>query len=178
MERTVSFDHPNTYHMTDMTMDAPKRPTLLTVLCILSFIGGILGLWDGYKNAFTDAPQKALEEAKAQVQESMDQLGSDNPMAGMMNDMIATAEKGVENAKTLGYSNLAFSLISLAGVWMMWNLKKTGFWLYLLASIGGLAVMFSVLGGGGLFANITSILAVVITAVFIILYGVNLKHMR
>ena len=44
--------------------------------------------------------------------------------------------------------------------------------------IGGLAVMFSVLGGGGLFANITSILAVVITAVFIILYGVNLKHMR
>ncbi|HMZ49689.1 MAG TPA: hypothetical protein PLP28_11980, partial [Flavobacteriales bacterium] len=71
MERTVSFDHPNTYHMTDMTMDAPKRPTLLTVLCILSFIGGILGLWDGYKNAFTDAPQKALEEAKAQVQESM-----------------------------------------------------------------------------------------------------------
>jgi len=173
MERTVSFDHPNTYHMTDMTMDAPKRPTLLTVLCILSF-----RLWDGYKNAFTDAPQKALEEAKAQVQESMDQLGSDNPMAGMMNDMIATAEKGVENAKTLGYSNLAFSLISLAGVWMMWNLKKTGFWLYLLASIGGLAVMFSVLGGGGLFANITSILAVVITAVFIILYGVNLKHMR
>ena len=95
-----------------------------------------------------------------------------------MNDMIATAEKGDENAKTLGYSNLAFSLISLAGVWMMWNLKKTGFWLYLLASIGGLAVMFSVLGGGGLFANITSILAVVITAVFIILYGVNLKHMR
>lgn len=176
MERTVSFDHPNTYHMTDMTMDAPKRPTLLTVLCILSFIGGILGLWDGYKNAFTDAPQKALEEAKAQVQESMDQLGSDNPMAGMMNDMIATAEKGVENAKTLGYSNLAFSLISLAGVWMMWNLKKTGFYIYTVSQIAIVAAPFILVGGmaGGLMG----ILGAVFPIIFIILYALNLKHMR
>lgn len=164
--------------MSDMTMDAPKRPTLLTVICILSFIGGALGLWEGYKNAFTDAPAKDLEEAKVQIQESLEQLGADNPMAGMMEETLAMAEKSVENAKTLGYSNLAFSLISLVGVWLMWNLKKTGFWLYLLASVGGLVVMFSVLGGGGLFANITSIVAVIITVVFIILYGVNLKHMR
>ena len=164
--------------MNEMNTGAAKRPTLLTVLCILSFLGGAWGLWEGYKNAFTDAPLRELEQAKAQLEESMEQLGGDNPMAKMMEDAIALAERSVENAKTLGYSNLAFSLISLLGVWMMWNLKKTGFWLYLLASVGGLVVMFSVLGGGGLFANITSILAVAITAIFVILYGVNLKHMR
>lgn len=164
--------------MNDMTMDAPKRPTLLTVICILSFLGGAWGLWEGYKSAFTDAPQRDLEEAKVKIQESIDQMGADNPMAGMMDEMMAVAEKSVENAKTTGYSNLVFSLISLAGVWLMWNLKKMGFWLYLIASVGGLAVTFMVLGGGGLFANITSIVAVLITVLFLILYGVNLKHMR
>lgn len=164
--------------MNDMTMDAPKRPTLLTVICILSFLGGAYGLWEGYKSAFTDAPQRELEEAKVKIQESMDQMGADNPMAGMMDEMMAVAEKSVENAKTLGYSNLAFSLISLAGVWLMWNLKKNGFWLYLIASVGGLVVMFSVLGGGGIFANTSLIVGAVFSILFIILYGVNLKHMR
>ena len=131
--------------MNDMTMDAPKRPTLLTVICILSFLGGSYGLWEGYKSAFTDAPQRDLEEAKVKIQESLDQMGADNPMAGMMDEMMEVAEKTVENATTLGYSNIVFSLLSLAGVWLMWNLKKTGFWLYLVASVGSLAVMFSVL---------------------------------
>ena len=163
---------------TTTTTGAATRPTLLTVICILSFLGGIWGLWEGYKGAFTDGPQRELEEAKAKLQESIEQMGADNPMAGMMEEAIDLQEKSMEKAKPMGYSNLAFSLISLAGVWLMWNLKKTGFWLYLLAALGGLGVMFWVMGGGGLLANIASLVAVLITIVFIILYGVNLKHMR
>ena len=157
---------------------AAKRPTLLTVICILSFLGGAWGLWEGYKSAFTDAPQRELEKAQAQIQESADQMGADNPMADMLEEAIAMQEKAIEKAKPMGYANLVLSVLSIAGVWLMWNLKKTGFWLYLVASLGGLGVMFWVMGGGGLFANITSIVAVLFTIMFIILYGVNLKHMR
>lgn len=164
--------------MNDMTMDAPKRPTLLTVICILSFIGGAIGLWGGYAGAFTDFPQKRVEDSKTQLQEMIDQGGTDNPMIGLLEQGVAMNEKILEHAKPIGYSNLIVSLISLAGVWMMWNLKKTGFWLYLVAAIGGLASGFYFLGSDGLFANITTIGSTVVTVVFIILFGVNLKHMK
>lgn len=118
-----------------MNTSDTKRPTLLTVLCILSFIGGLYGLWEGYRSAFTDAPQRELEKARTQMQETIDQVGADHAMAGMMEEMIATTEKNVEQAKPMGYANIALSLLSLAGVWLMWNLKRMGFWLYLAASI-------------------------------------------
>ena len=164
--------------MTDMTMDAPKRPTMLTVICILSFIGGAIGLWGGYANAFTDFPQERVEESKVQLQEMIDQLGSDHPMIGMLEQGIAMNEKNLEHAKPIGYSNLVLSIISIAGVWLMWKLKKSGFWLYLVASIGGLISTFYFLGGDGLFANLTTIFTTVITVLFIILFAVNLKHMH
>ena len=164
--------------MTDMTMDAPKRPTMLTVLCILSFIGGAIGLWGGYASAFTDYPQKQVEESKVQLQGMIDQVGPDHPVIGIMEGSVALNEKNLEHAKPIGYSNLVISLIGLAGVWMMWKLKKTGFWLYLLASVAGLVSAFYFLGVDGLFAGITTIAATVITIVFVILYGVNVRHMH
>ena len=125
---------------------AAKRPTLLTVICILSFIGGAIGLWGGYANAFTDFPQKQVEESKNQLQEMTDQVGADSPMIGLLEDGLAMNEKNLENAKPIGYSNLVLSLISITGVWLMWN--------------------------------ITTILTTIITVIFIILFGVNVKHMR
>ena len=163
--------------MNDTTTGASKRPTLLTVICILSFIGGAIGLWGGYAGAFTDFPQKQVEDSKTQLQEMVDQVGTDHPMVDLLEQGVAMNEKTLEHAKPIGYSNLIVSLIGIAGVWMMWNLKKTGFWLYLLASIGGLASGFYFLGTDSLFANITTIGSTIITVVFIILFGVNLKHM-
>lgn len=164
--------------MTTTPPGAAKRPTLLTVICILSFIGGAIGLWGGYANAFTDFPQKQVEESKNQLQEMTDQVGADSPMIGLLEDGLAMNEKNLENAKPIGYSNLVLSLIGITGVWLMWNLRKTGFWIYLVASVGGLTSAFYFLGGEGLFANITTILTTIITVIFIILFGVNVKHMR
>jgi len=157
-----------------------QRPTLLTVICILSFIAGAFGLWSGFQNAFTDAPQRELEEAKAQIQESMDQMGdaaASNPMVSrMMEDGLAMAKTAAEKAKPIGYTNLALTLLGLLGVWQMWNLKKNGFWLYLIASIGGLIAPLVFLG-----TSMVAIMSVgligLISIVFIILYAVNLKHM-
>lgn len=104
---------------------APARPTLLTVICILSFVAGAFGLWSGIKNAFTDAPQTELQEARAQMEEAMAQVGdSGNEMVSkMMESAMTMAEKAAENAKQIGYANILLSLLSLFGVWQMWNLK-------------------------------------------------------
>jgi hypothetical protein len=141
--------------MNEMNTGASQRPTLLTVICILSFIAGVWGLWGGIQSAFTDAPQREFEEDSAMVM----------------------AEKSVEKAVPMGYTNIALSLLSLVGVWLMWNLKKNGFWIYVVAAVGGLVVPMVFLGGGLLTALGVGFMGL-ISVVFIILYAVNLKHMH
>lgn len=165
--------------MNDPMTGAPARPTLLTVICILSFIAGAFGLWGGIRDAFTDAPQKAVEEARTKMDEAMAQMGDEgNEMVSkMMESAISMAEKSAENAKPLGISGIVLAVLSLLGVWQMWNLKKSGFWLYLVASVAGLIVPMVFLGGG-LMTLIGVGFMGFITIVFVILYAVNLKHMH
>jgi hypothetical protein len=164
--------------MSDMNTGAPTRPTLLTVICILSFIFGAWSLWGGIQNAFTDAPQREFEEAKVAMDEAMAQVGDqgNEMVTQMMESAMVMAEKSVEEAVPMGYTTIALSILSLIGVWLMWNLKKTGFWLYLVSAVGGLVSPMIFLGGGLLTMLGVGVMGL-ISVVFIILYAVNLKHM-
>lgn len=166
--------------MNDTYTPAPaQRPTLLTIICILSFIGGLWGAIEGFRTGFTSKAQDDLAQAKATIEESMAQLqGQGGEFAqSMMEQGIAIAEKTAENAKPLGISGLVLALISLYGVWLMWNLRKQGFWFYTIAAILGLLIPLYFLG----FSTVAIMglgFGAFISLVFIILYGVNLKHMR
>jgi hypothetical protein len=165
--------------MNEMNTGASQRPTLLTVICILSFIAGVWGLWGCIQSAFTDAPQREFEEAKVAMDEAMAQVGDqgNEMVTKMMDSAMVMAEKSVEKAVPMGYTNIALSLLSLVGVWLMWNLKKNGFWIYVVAAVGGLVVPMVFLGGGLLTALGVGFMGL-ISVVFIILYAVNLKHMH
>ena len=168
------------YPMNDPMTGAPKRPTLLTVICILSFLFGAYSLYSDIRLGFTDAAQQDLEEAQAQIQESMDQMGdaASSPMvAQMMESAMAMAEKSVEQAKPMAYTGLVLTIIGLIGVWLMWNLRKNGFWLYLISSIGSLITPVVFLGGGMMTILSVGLIGLV-SILFIILYAVNLKHMH
>lgn len=128
---------------------AMARPTFLTVLCILSFIGsGLSSLMFLI----------ALVAAGA-IMEFMSSFPG-------MSELSATAGSGY----FLVY--LVLALGSLFGAILMWNLKKIGYYLYVAANVIVIfvPVMFSA-GGIGWFG-------LVITVVFIILYGLNFKHME
>lgn len=163
---------------TEFAPAGKERPTLLTILCILSFIFGAFGLYSGISTAFTDQPKQDLEEAKVEMEKQMAEVqGPGAEMAQkMMDQALAMAEKQVENATPLGISGLLLSAISLLGVWMMWNLRKMGFWLYVLASVASL-IMPIVFLGGGLMTFLSVGFMGVIAIIFIVLYAVNLKHM-
>jgi hypothetical protein len=165
--------------MNEMNTGAPQRPTMLTVICILSFIAGVWGLWGGVQSAFTDAPQREFEEAKVAMDEAMAQVGDqgNEMVTKMMDSAMVMAEKSVEQAVPMGYTNIALSLLSLFGVWLMWNLKKNGFWMYLVAAVGGLVAPMVFLGGGLLTLMGVGFMGL-ISVIFIILYAVNLKHMH
>lgn len=173
----------NTFNMTDTTtppIDIRTRPTFLTVLCILSFLGCGLGLYGGISDLLSNKNQEALEEATQRIDEAKAQMGDDaaSGFAGnMMDAAIEMAQKAAEHAKEIGLSKIVLALIEALGVLLMWNLRKSGFWLYVLSMLGGLAVPLIFLG-----TNLASILSIgvagLIGIVFVVLYAMNLKHMH
>jgi hypothetical protein len=130
------------------------RPVFLTVLCILSFIAagiGVLGI----------LALIALVGVASSVS---------NEFGEAMSAASTTSGGG------LLYANIAVSIlaliVSLIGVIKMWKLQKSGFMLYTIATIASL-VMGIVYSGIAL-----SIPSIVISGAFIVMYGLNVKHLK
>ena len=60
-------------------------------------------------------------------------------------DMIESAEASKENFRVTNLGNLIFLLIEGIAVFMMFNLKRNGFWLYTLAQIGLVSLVIMVM---------------------------------
>ncbi len=168
--------------MNDAPRGPARRPRSLTVICILSFAYGALILVNGYMSAFTDFPRENLERAKLTYRDLVEQMGPEasakSPAAMLVARTISFDEKVVQHAKPLGYSWLALSVLTIASVWLMWMLKRMGFWIYLLAAAGGVAVKFAYLGSDSLLGSVNSILGIIFAITFVVLYALHLKHMR
>jgi hypothetical protein len=172
---------PNPLNMADMNPNPATpaaRPTLLTVICIISFIMGAWGVISGIMNMTKDQTA-VLAEAQAKMEEAKAQMGDQaNGMAGRwMDEGMAMAQRASANAVPIGVAGILLSLLSLFGVWRMWNLQKSGFWIYLLATILSLAVPLYFLGGGLLAVASVGFIGF-FSLIFIILYAVNLKYMH
>ncbi|WP_244822082.1 hypothetical protein [Dyadobacter pollutisoli] len=81
-----------------------------------------------------------------------------------------------ESIKTGAIIMLIFESLSLYAAYLMWNLEKKGFYLYL----GGIAVAFlaPLIMIGGWLGVITAMAGVFLSIFMIILYAFNLKHMQ
>ena len=160
-------------------LTTPERPQFLQVLCILSFIGcGImllLGLF-GLRNLFM-TPEEILMSPNIQALKEMSPESYQNVVDSM------------EFKNISAITGILFPALSLIGAILMWNLKKTGFFLYLagellpyiiIAATSGFASMTHM---GGMMEeyqsmiNVVLVLVVVFDFVFIILYALNLKRM-
>lgn len=129
---------------TPQTAAENQRPTFLTVLCILTFIGsGLLLLFTLIAivgSGVSGSILKAIPGAPNLVG------GAELSMAKLVINLILIAG-------------------SLYGAILMWGLKKMGFYLYSGANIVYLIISFSVIG-------------LIITAAFIVMYYLNLKYME
>lgn len=120
------------------TEGAKQRPTFLTVLCILTFIGSGLGLLFGLIGLFAAGAIESLGKYLP--------LGLDS---GLFKSIIL----------------LILMAGSLYGAILMWKLQKLGFYIYAAANVILLILGFS-------------IWSLLFTALFIVLYGLNLKHLE
>ena len=125
-----------------------KRPKLLTVLCILSFIGsGFMAV------AFLllSVTAGALASVLSSIPGLVETLGG-----GMAFIIIS----------------FVLSAISFFGVLQMWKLKKSGFLIYSASQM-----IFFIIPLLMISAYEFSVFGLVITLSFIVLYGINLKHL-
>ncbi len=132
---------------------APQRPTFLTVLCILSWIAQGLGI------VFLLMATLFAGAVTAGV-------------AGMEDAGAVVSGSGMGNVWLYLGLGVIMVVAGFIGVIKMWKLQKQGFFIYAGASVAGIIVDIALSGAG---FNITS---VIVTAAFIAMYGVNLKHMR
>ncbi len=83
---------------------------------------------------------------------------------GMLETLPITPELGGSSMLLMAIS-VILSAGSLFGAILMWQLKKVGFFLYVAAQVIMLIVGFTVF-------------SLIITALFVILYALNLKHLK
>jgi hypothetical protein len=152
-----------------------KRPDFLGAICILSFIG--LG-WRIFRSSFeivggffTSAFSPVLDDVVQDLKADAD------PATGFASQVVEAVQHLLEHITTIGFLRMLLSILALIGVFMMWNLKKAGFYLYTAFRILLLLVPVMVLG-----FNIISLSmlasGIVFAALFIILYGINLRYMN
>lgn len=160
-------------------MNDVARPTFLTVLCILTFIGSGMGIFNSvssYKNAemtvgiTNDALEGVMDTIEDQVESEKD--------ANMIEKIMGSVTDGmtVENVKSLGIANGIASLLTLLGAILMWGLDKKGFWLYVIGT--AVAVIAPLFIYDGIMGMMTGGGAAFIGIIFCILYFLNVKHLR
>lgn len=155
-----------------------ERPTFLTVLCIITFIfsGFYLIYSTSQLVSYSEVEQReAIELTIIQMEES-----ATNETAEIMGDMTTSfqimAEEDIENRTLFVAITFLSILLSLFGAYMMFNMKKIGFHLYLGSKIIGLIPL-------ALYTLSVLVVAYYIlfgffTLAFVIMYATNVKHLK
>lgn len=140
-----------------------KRPAFVTVLCILTWVGSGLGLIGGIMNLSASS--------------TVSELGA---LSG-----DSTIGAAADSLATMNYVNLICVILCIVGSLMMWQMKKTGFYIYVVGELAPLVMSFVLIGKlasiGGPFADAAAagaFIGALFPIAFVVMYAVNLKHMK
>jgi len=155
------------------------RPTFLTVVCIISFVGLGLAIVNNLSTlAFSSASLSLYDLIQGNLEMALDQASVTDPAAvKILENIFDSVLKLIAILPLFAGIGLICSIIALTGVIMMWNLKKIGFFLYSSAKV--ILVFIPVILIGYNFISIMISMSMLIgAALFITLYALNLKSMN
>jgi hypothetical protein len=150
------------------------RPLFLTILCIITLVGSVLGIVlniRGYFNANVEVENIASGKAKTQLKN----LFTPGSSSGV--DLVRIGNLNVENYMKFSIGCIASSILCLVGSILILRLKRTGFYSFTLGTFFNLITHFLLFGDHFAMMGI-SILAALAGFVFVILFGMNLKYME
>ena len=157
----------------------PARPVFLTVLCILTFIGSGWGIISGISSYLT--ANTAAGVAQAAMQDAKEKLEDEgNTGSRLAEKMLSGTSEMLQpaNIKKSALFSIVASVFTLLGAILMFGLKKAGFYSYLLGTVISIAGPFIAFGGGNFLTIITSSAIAFIGILFVVLFGLNVKHLR
>jgi len=155
-------------------MDKRKTPRFLTLLCILSLASGIFAIKSSVGSLFFN--DHLNEDAAYNLNY---EINGDTPdfIQYTINSLVDFWLMQNENAVVINASTLLLTLISIVGVILMYRLNRKGFALYTIANLLGVIIPFFYF-----LDNTIGQLFVAgqffVTALFILMYASQLKHMR
>jgi hypothetical protein len=147
--------------MSETNTNATQVPSFLKVLCILTWVGSGIGLITGIIGLMATSSVSSLDYGNSTVNSA---LGA---------------------ANTIQYVNLICVILCIVGAVMMWQLKKAGFFIYIVGELVPLIASLILLGGlssvagpfGGAMAA-GAFIGALFPIAFIVMYALNLKHLK
>lgn len=175
-------------HLLTTPVPAPlkkTKPVFLLVLCILTFVGSSISIvYDVGVYLTSNTNVKLREKAMSDLKEKLETIKTGDDAGKYVIDKTITGVDVISNPinqKKYALWSLIGNVLTLTGGIFMFNLKKVGFWIYVLGAILSSASAFWAFG----FENIFAILTMTATAiviffgiVFIILYAINFKYLK
>lgn len=161
----------------EIQQNQKTRPTLLTVIGILSFIGLGYRILTGLINAALGSATSSIAPFLNDVFENEVDL-SDVPesMQGFIANIFDAVTKLLTNVTGIYLTVVLLSVIALLGVIMMWQLRRSGFYMYA-ASRSLIAFVPFIFIGYNLVSLLWFISSIIFGILFIVLYSLNLKEM-
>lgn len=158
---------------------AGKRPTFLTVLCILTWVGCAFSLVTNLLAMLAMGAVSAVKDGMVDAANNIsDSLGgvsvSTDPSVVAAN---ASADSAIAAGSTVFLIGIIGAVLALIGSVMMWKLKKMGFYVYVVAELAPVIAM-AVLLGGTAFSGGMAMASMILPVGFVVMYGLNLKHMK
>ncbi len=167
----------------DFETHPEARPSFLTWLCILTFIGSGWALISCVWTYSMASKTNIIFQENMHVKDST--LGSDtsdmrrrekiSPFEGKIKASLSKIVS-TDNMRKAAIGGFIASLLTLAGAILMWNLKRQGFYIYILGVVFGILIPFYLYGNDLIAVGATSF-ANFFGLVFIALYALNLKSM-
>jgi hypothetical protein len=153
--------------------EKPKLPGSLNVLTILTYIGCALGLcWTFGSFAFMNWSMRMMSKAEENGNLTEKQLAD-------MEKGKVVIQKMMENKAAIIVIWLAGIALCFYGAMMMRKLKKEGYYIYIVGQILPIIASIILLGSSNVFSGISNyIFTLGLPALFIILYGTNLKYLK
>lgn len=160
---------------------AKVRPTFLTVLCILTFIGSGYGIVDSVIDYFgADKAEQIVSQIDDTMDDAMEEMGeseegekAEELMESILGDAMSSLT--AENIRTQSVFSLISNLLTLLGALLMWRLSKKGFFLYIAGIV--ILILSPLIILDGIMGLAAAGMIGFIGVIFIVLYGINLKHM-
>ena len=149
------------------------RSQFLTLLCILTFIGSTLSLFDAVVSLLqTNAVSETAHVQRKTTPEENRQLPK---------QYFEDRSSGDENIPTdpdlirrLAIAQIPYALLTFAGALIMFRQRRVGFWLYVAGVVTGLVLPVVLAGFGALNTSF----GVFFSMLFAGLYWLNLKEMH